>query len=38
VVKVMSPPEPAPEPRRDVVEIMRGDVFERRTFAKEATR
>ena len=31
-------PEPPAEPKRDVVEIMRGDVFERRTFTKEATR
>jgi pilus assembly protein CpaB len=39
LVKATPPPEPAHEPRRDVVEIMRGDVFERRTFtSKEATR
>jgi pilus assembly protein CpaB len=38
LVKAMPPPEPPPEPKRDIVEIMRGDVFERRTFAKEATR
>jgi hypothetical protein len=37
VVKVMAP-EPPSEPKRDVVEIMRGDVFERRSFTKEATR
>ena len=35
VVKVIPPAEPE---KRDVVEIMRGDVFERRTFNKEATR
>jgi pilus assembly protein CpaB len=37
VVKVIPAAEPAPE-KRDTVEIMRGDVFERRTFGKEATR
>jgi pilus assembly protein CpaB len=35
VVKVIPPAEPD---KRDTVEIMRGDVFERRTFAKDATR
>ena len=37
-VKVVAAAEPRPEPKRDTVEIMRGDVFERRTFGKEGTR
>ena len=36
--KVVAVSEPRPEPKRDVVEIMRGDVFERRAFNKEVTR